>query len=473
MLLSALCLMMIMMVTPVNPTVVGVTYMPSRILPPPQRVVALLLQQNISAVRLPKPSPEIITAFYDTNITLLLSVPNSLVTEFSKNGSFAKSWIFTNVVDFYGHVKVTAISVGDYVQETEPPIQTVILAIQNTYTVLQEAGIYDIDISTSLSYTHFIDAAAQPSDARFISTKLRLLKPLCRLITQINSSFFVTVHPFIAYSGSTFPSTFALFEKSTFLVLDTKTGHSYLNLFDFMVDSLYRALEVKGFPDLPLIITETGWPCLDARCSQATSYLNGLVRHVKTVDGTPSRKDGVPYIYFYQMFSVRRLAYPTFHDYGMCYPNMTMKFPLMFSDDYGTRAHVISQWKELTEPMLYIGMLVSMFAWHVQDLYLYRSRDYTSASRHSHGTILCGICKRDCYVAYINWQWLSTSFVMKDIVTEVERQYRIATDMILLSKLYPVTENEAHNPYCKIGVEPDVNISKVEDEFDPGCTLKH
>ena len=33
---------------------------------------------------------------------------------------------------------------------------------------------------------------------------------------------------------------------------------------------------------------------------------------------------------------------------------------------------------------------------------LTRSKQYMGDSTHSHGTILCSICKRDCYIAYIN-----------------------------------------------------------------------
>nr|GEX86455.1 hypothetical protein [Tanacetum cinerariifolium] len=127
-----------------------------------------------------------------------------------------------------------------------------------------------------------------------------------------------------------------------------------------------------------------------------------------------------------------------------------------------------------------------------------------------HEELLCkDICKRDCYLAYINCncylhpvclrhestllnlpcgnnftisvredileiEAVARMFELeKDIATEVEQQSGIATDMILLSKMYPVTENEAYNPYCKIGVVFDLNIANVEDEFDLGCTPKH
>nr|GEY48694.1 zinc finger, CCHC-type [Tanacetum cinerariifolium] len=113
-------------VTPVNPFVVGVTYTPSSLLPLPQRVVALLLQQNISAVRILEPSPKVITTFYDSNITVFLSIPNSLVPRFSENDtSFAKSWIFSNVVVFYTRVKENYLEYPILDAHVAPPGQQV------------------------------------------------------------------------------------------------------------------------------------------------------------------------------------------------------------------------------------------------------------------------------------------------------------------------------------------------------------
>lgn len=133
---------------------------------------------------------------------------------------------------------------------------------------------------------------------------------------------------------------------------------------------------------------------------------------------------------------------------------------------------------------------------------LMKSEEYMGASAHSHGTILCSVCKRDCYVAYVNcscylhpvclrhefkllnlacgdnftvsvredildMEAIAMIFELeKDIVNEVQQQSGIATDMILLSKLYPLAENDAYTPYCKIGFGSD------ENTFEPGCTMK-
>ncbi|KAI3703499.1 hypothetical protein L1987_73621 [Smallanthus sonchifolius] len=133
---------------------------------------------------------------------------------------------------------------------------------------------------------------------------------------------------------------------------------------------------------------------------------------------------------------------------------------------------------------------------------LMKSREYKGSSTFSHGTILCSVCKRDCYVSYINCNCylhpvcLRHEFKLlnlpcgdtftisvredvqdmeavarmfeqeKDVVNEIQDQAGTANDMILPSKLYPPTENEAYNSFCKIGFGPDVN------KYEPACTLK-
>ncbi|XP_022002118.1 lysine-specific demethylase JMJ706 isoform X1 [Helianthus annuus] len=140
---------------------------------------------------------------------------------------------------------------------------------------------------------------------------------------------------------------------------------------------------------------------------------------------------------------------------------------------------------------------------------LMKSREYMGASTHCHGTILCSVCKRDCYVAYINCNCylhpvcLRHEFKLlnlpcgdkftisvrdnildmeavartfeheKDIINEVQQQSGISSDMILLSKLYPLTEHEAYDPYCKIEFGPDLNTSTVCTSSDSLSLLNH
>lgn len=52
---------------------------------------------------------------------------------------------------------------------------------------------------------------------------------------------------------------FALFEAN-FEQIDGGTGLAYTNLLDEMLDSLIFAMAKLGYPDIRLVISETGWP---------------------------------------------------------------------------------------------------------------------------------------------------------------------------------------------------------------------
>ncbi|MFS7888413.1 putative transcription factor & chromatin remodeling JUMONJI family [Helianthus anomalus] len=139
---------------------------------------------------------------------------------------------------------------------------------------------------------------------------------------------------------------------------------------------------------------------------------------------------------------------------------------------------------------------------------LMRSRGCMGVSQHSHGTILCSVCKHDCYVAYINCNCYlhpvclrhelksldlpcGTNFTLSvrdelfdmeiaskmfeednDITNEVKRQFRNESDTILLSKLYPLAENDGYSLYCKIKLEPGCNFKQSVPAAET-CSLRN
>ncbi|KAJ9537014.1 hypothetical protein OSB04_029747 [Centaurea solstitialis] len=189
------------------------------------------------------------------------------------------------------------------------------------------------------------------------------------------------------------------------------------------------------------------------------------------------------------------------HEELLCKESMLLRSTMEYEDQDLSSADAISH-RNIKAAFVNMIRFQHRVRW-----FLMRSREYTGASTHSHGTILCSICKRDCYVAYINCNCylhpvcLRHEFKLlnlpcggnftisvredifdmeavakmfeqeKDIVNEVQQQSRIATDMILLSKLYPLTEDDAYTPYCKIGFGSDLNFFEAENKFETGCTL--
>ncbi|KAL8520481.1 hypothetical protein ACS0TY_011122 [Phlomoides rotata] len=126
---------------------------------------------------------------------------------------------------------------------------------------------------------------------------------------------------------------------------------------------------------------------------------------------------------------------------------------------------------------------------------LMKSRECTNVSSFSHGTILCSLCKRDCYVAYLNckcclhpvclrhdakslkWPCGGTAtlsvrddiseleaaarhFEQEDnVLQEFEQHYKNSDDFLLLSSIFLGSTNDGYIPYGKISFGLNKEIS--------------
>ncbi|KAL2237829.1 UNVERIFIED_CONTAM: Lysine-specific demethylase [Sesamum indicum] len=130
----------------------------------------------------------------------------------------------------------------------------------------------------------------------------------------------------------------------------------------------------------------------------------------------------------------------------------------------------------------------------------------TGVSSFSHGTILCSLCKRDCYAAYLNCQcYLHPLCLRHDIKTldltcggtvtlsvredildleaaarqfeqeenilhEVEQHCRNSDDFLLLSSIFSGAENDGYIPYCKIPFGLNKEILLTQDQLNHRAT---
>nr|GEU60831.1 glycoside hydrolase, catalytic domain-containing protein [Tanacetum cinerariifolium]GEV04405.1 glycoside hydrolase, catalytic domain-containing protein [Tanacetum cinerariifolium]GEV08176.1 glycoside hydrolase, catalytic domain-containing protein [Tanacetum cinerariifolium]GEX08917.1 glycoside hydrolase, catalytic domain-containing protein [Tanacetum cinerariifolium] len=410
-----LTLLIIILMTVTSATKIGVTYIPSQSQPPPQKVIQTLHSLKITSVHLPNPEPSVIRAFFYTNITLLLTIPNHLIHSIADNTSYASLWLYAHVVPFYPRALITAISVGhdvisvrsdvingrhDVIHNSNDVISNgnhasgdrsdvihngnnglgdvinenndsgdvmnkrndvtingnnvtgdvIIRAVRNVHQALIDLGIRKIKVSTTFSFVNIMMTSFPPSSAEFQEPVNGLvIKPLLRFLSDTNSSFFVTLFPYFVYKlRPEIPLGYALFQEHAFNFRDdVVTGVRYRNLFDLMVDAVIAALTVSGYENIPLVVTETGWPSLgdgedgelETRPLFAEIYLRGLVCHLQSGIGTPLRQEGVAETYVYEVFDTNttfgnqagvRGGTPGLN-WGFLYPNLSMKYEVNFS----------------------------------------------------------------------------------------------------------------------------------------------
>ncbi|GJT37779.1 glycoside hydrolase, catalytic domain-containing protein, partial [Tanacetum coccineum] len=370
----------------------------------------------------PQPRTSVIRAFFYTNITLLLTIPNHLIQSIASNTSYASLWLYAHVVPFYPRALITAISVGhdvisgrsddingrydlihniddvisngnhasggrsDVIHNSDDVISNrnnglgdvinenndsgdvmnkrndvtingnnvtgdvIIRAVRNFHQALIDLGIRKIKVSTTFSFVNIMMTSFPPSSAEFQEPVNGLvIKPLLRFLSDTNSSFFVSLFPYFVYKlRPEIPLGYALFQEHAFNFRDdVVTGVRYRNLFDLMVDAVIAALTVSGYENIPLVVTETGWPSsgdgedgeLETRPLFAEMYLRGLVCHLQSGIGTPLRQEGVDETYVYEVFDTNttfgnqagvRGGTPGLN-WGFLYPNMSMKYEVNFS----------------------------------------------------------------------------------------------------------------------------------------------
>ncbi|XP_057478687.1 lysine-specific demethylase JMJ13-like isoform X1 [Actinidia eriantha] len=132
---------------------------------------------------------------------------------------------------------------------------------------------------------------------------------------------------------------------------------------------------------------------------------------------------------------------------------------------------------------------------------LMKTRAYIGVSPICHGTILCSLCKRDCYVAYLNCSCClhpvclrhditSLDFSCggdrtlclredifdmeaaakkfereKTILCKAQQQCRSGDDLNLLLEKFPMAEEDGYTPYCDISFHLKPETVKTQDQI--------
>lgn len=155
----------------------------------------------------------------------------------------------------------------------------------------------------------------------------------------------VNAYPFFAYIGNAdkISIDYALFRENAG-VIDSGNGLKYSNLLEAQVDAVFAALSAIKFEDIPVVVTETGWPSkgdeneIGASIENAAAYNGNLVKRVLTGSGTPLRPKEPLNAYLFALFNENKKQGPTSErNYGLFYPNeeKVYEIPLTSADVEG------------------------------------------------------------------------------------------------------------------------------------------
>lgn len=306
-------------------------------LPTPDKVAELAQLHNIKYLRIYDYNAQVLKAFTNTGIELMIGVPNSDLLSLSQFQSNADTWLKNSILAYYPATKITYITVGAEATESPNNVSALVVpAMQNVFTALRKAGLQKrIKVSTTNSLA-IMSQSFPPSAGAFNSSFAFFLKPLLEFLADNHSPFMIDVYPYYAYRDSPKKVSldYALFRQSS-EVIDPNTGLIYSNMLDAQIDAVYFALQALRFKTIKVMVTETGWPSKGSSKEKAATsdnaqvYNTNLIRHVINDTGTPARPGEDLDVYIFSLFNEnRKPGMESERNWGLFYPDQTSVYSL-------------------------------------------------------------------------------------------------------------------------------------------------
>ncbi|XP_031110726.1 glucan endo-1,3-beta-glucosidase 4-like [Ipomoea triloba] len=302
--------------------------------------VALLKAHQITHVRLFDADAHMLKALSNTGIEVIVGVTNDEVLGIGESSSTAAAWVNNNVAAYMPSTNITAIAVGSEVLTSIPNAASVLVpALNYLHKALVAANLNDrVKVSTPQSMD-IIAKAFPPSTAAFNSSWNSTVFQILQFLKSTNSYYMLNAYPYYEYvqSDGIFQIDYALFQPLSPVkqVVDPNTLFHYNSMFDAMVDATYNAITAFNFSDIPVVVTETGWPWFggtkepDATLENAETFIKNLVQRVSNDSGPPSQP-GIPInTYIYELFNEDKRPGPVSErSWGIFFPNGSAVYPL-------------------------------------------------------------------------------------------------------------------------------------------------
>ncbi|XP_020599663.1 glucan endo-1,3-beta-glucosidase 13 [Phalaenopsis equestris] len=324
-------------------------------LPTPDKVAQLIQLHSIKYVRLYDANIQVLKAFANTGVELMIGIPNLDLLAISQYQSNADTWLKNNMLPYYPATMITYITVGAEITESPVNVSSLVVpAMTNVHTALKKVGLHQrIKVSSTHSLA-VLSRSFPPSAGAFDSKFAFFLKPMLEFLVEIQSPFMIDLYPYYAYrdSSGNVSLDYSLFNPSKD-VIDPNTGLVYTNMFDAQMDAIYFALMALNFRTLKVMVTESGWPNKGsakeaaATSDNAQAYDTNLIRHVINDTGTPAKPGEEIDVYIFSLFNEnRKPGLESERNWGLFYPDQTSIFSLDFtgkgSVDVVTGANITS-----------------------------------------------------------------------------------------------------------------------------------
>lgn len=304
-------------------------------LPSPDKVLTLLSSLKITKARIYDTNPQVLTAFANSGIDLVVTVPNEELGVLTDKDQ-ALQWVTTNIKPYFPATNITGIAVGNEIFTTNDSLlmSNLVPAMINIYNALARFGLESyIHISTANSLAVLANSYP-PSAGVFRSDLVGVMAPFLKFLAETRSPFWINAYPYFAYKGDPYrvPLDYVLFNPNSGMV-DPYNKRHYDNMLYAQVDAVIVAITRMGYGDLEVSVSETGWPSkgdpdeLGATIQNAEVYNKNLLRRQLVNEATPLRPTQRLEVYIFALFNENEKPGPTSErNYGLFKPDGTMAY---------------------------------------------------------------------------------------------------------------------------------------------------
>ncbi|KAM0946044.1 putative glucan endo-1,3-beta-D-glucosidase [Dioscorea sansibarensis] len=306
-------------------------------LPSPDRVIGLVSSLNITKIRIYDTNPQILLAFANTGIEIIVTVPNEIVAQLT-NRQQAKQWLVSDVKPYLPATKISGIAVGNEVYTSDDQalmfnLVPAMASIQEALVQLNLDSIIHVSTSNSLAV---LANSYPPSLGSFRQDIGPLMAQFLQFLATTKSPFWINAYPYFAYKDDPLriPLNYVLMNPNKGMV-DPNTRLHYDNMLYAQVDAVTFAIARMGYGGIEVRVSETGWPSkgdvneVGATRENARVYNMNLVMRQFKNEGTPLRpKQGLE-VYLFALFNEDLKPGPTSErNYGLYEPDGTMTYNL-------------------------------------------------------------------------------------------------------------------------------------------------
>ncbi|KAM0002430.1 putative glucan endo-1,3-beta-D-glucosidase [Helianthus debilis subsp. tardiflorus] len=287
----------------------------------------------IDRVKIFDTNPDIIKAFANTNILVTVTVPNGDIPSLT-NPRNAIRWVNTHIKPYHPATKFHYICVGTEVLHWGPQnlVDNLVPAMKVLHAALVKTGMGDVKVSSPHSLGILLESNP-PSNASFRpGWDVGNLAPMLQFLRKTKAGFMVNPYTYFGYSPKY--EDFCLFKPNGGL-FDKATGKRYTNQFDQLMDAVYVSMKKLGYPDVEIIVAETGWPSggdpqnTHANPVNAAAYNGGLLKKVTSGAGTPLMPGRKFETYIFSLFN-ENLKGPSLDEqnFGLFRPDFTQVYDI-------------------------------------------------------------------------------------------------------------------------------------------------